>query len=44
VTVGLFGDPTLATAEKGRQVLDILTRQWLKALRGFSQAPLPTGG
>ena len=40
---GLFGDPTLATAEKGRQVLNILTRQWLKALRGFSVAPLSTG-
>jgi len=39
---GLFGDPTLATAEKGKQVLDILTRQWIKALRGFSQTPVPT--
>ena len=39
---GLFGDPTLATAEKGKQVLDILTRQWLKALRGFSETPVPT--
>jgi creatinine amidohydrolase len=37
---GLFGDPTLATSEKGKQVLQILTREWLKALRGFSQAPL----
>ncbi len=35
---GLFGDPTLATAEKGRQALEILTRQWLIALRGFSTA------
>jgi creatinine amidohydrolase len=36
---GLFGDPTLANAEKGRAALDILTRQWLLALRGFSEAP-----
>lgn len=41
---GLFGDPTLATAEKGKQVLDILTQQWIKALRGFSVTPLKTGG
>lgn len=37
---GLFGDPTLATAEKGKRVLDLLTREWLAALRGFSRAPL----
>ncbi len=36
---GLFGDPTLATAEKGRAALEILTRQWLKALRGFAETP-----
>ena len=35
---GVFGDPTLANAEKGRMALEILTRQWLKALRGFSAA------
>lgn len=40
---GLFGDPTLATAEKGERVLRIMTRQWLTALRGFSAAPLPVG-
>jgi creatinine amidohydrolase len=34
---GLSGDPTLASAEKGRQVLEIMTRQWLTALRGFSR-------
>lgn len=39
---GLFGDPTLATAEKGRRVLDLLTREWLKALREFASAPLRT--
>jgi len=35
---GVFGDPTKATAEKGRKALAILTAQWLKALRGFSEA------
>jgi creatinine amidohydrolase len=34
---GVFGDPTKATAEKGRKALAILTAQWLKALRGFSE-------
>jgi creatinine amidohydrolase len=36
---GVFGDPTRATAEKGRQALAILTAQWLKALAGFAQTP-----
>jgi creatinine amidohydrolase len=40
---GVYGDPTKATAEKGRKALAILTAQWLKALRGFAQAPLPEG-
>jgi creatinine amidohydrolase len=39
-TTGLSGDPTLATAEKGRRALAIMTLQWLKALRGFASAPL----
>jgi creatinine amidohydrolase len=39
---GLFGDPTKATAEKGKKALEILTRQWLRALRGFANAPLRT--
>jgi creatinine amidohydrolase len=34
---GILGDPTLATAEKGRRALEILTGQWLLALRGFSE-------
>lgn len=37
---GLTGDPTRASAEKGKRALDLLTGQWLKALLGFSQAPL----
>jgi creatinine amidohydrolase len=37
---GVFGDPTKATAEKGRKALAILTAEWLKALRGFAEASL----
>ena len=33
---GIFGDATLATAGKGEQALAILTREWLKAIDGFS--------
>ncbi|MBI3982077.1 MAG: creatininase family protein [Gemmatimonadetes bacterium] len=36
-TTGLTGDPTLATAEKGKRALDLLAREWLKALRGFGR-------
>ena len=36
---GHIGDPTLATVEKGRRALQIMTTQWLKALGGFSEAP-----
>jgi creatinine amidohydrolase len=39
-TTGHFGDPTLATEEKGEAALKILTHQWIAALRGFSRAPL----
>jgi creatinine amidohydrolase len=34
-TTGLTGDPTLATVEKGERALAVMTREWLKALRGF---------
>ena len=37
---GLFGDPTLATAEKGEAALAILARQLLVALRGFEAVPV----
>jgi creatinine amidohydrolase len=37
---GIFGDATLATAEKGRMALEILTAEWLKALDGFAEVPL----
>jgi creatinine amidohydrolase len=37
---GIFGDATLATPEKGRAALEVLTREWLKALDGFAMVPL----
>jgi creatinine amidohydrolase len=37
---GLTGDPTLASAEKGRRALELLSQEWLRALRGFAEAPL----
>lgn len=36
---GVNGDPTLATREKGEQVLALLTREWLRAIRSFAQSP-----
>ena len=41
-TTGQSGDPTKATAEKGRKLLAIMTAEWLKALRGFAVAPIGT--
>ena len=37
---GIFGDATLATAEKGEKALEVLTREWIKDLNGFSNVPL----
>ena len=37
---GIFGDATLATPEKGKAALDVMTREWLKALDGFARVPL----
>jgi creatinine amidohydrolase len=37
---GIFGDATLATAEKGEKALAILAAEWLKALDGFANVPL----
>ena len=37
---GIFGDPTLATAEKGKRTLEIMTKEWFKILEGFAQFPL----
>ncbi len=36
---GLSGDPTLATAEKGKKVLQIMSKEWLSILRGFATSP-----
>lgn len=41
---GVFGDPTLATADKGREVLALLAREWLRALRSFAETALPEVG
>ena len=38
---GVFGDATLATAEKGCRVLELMTAEWLRILAGFAQTPLP---
>jgi creatinine amidohydrolase len=40
---GIFGDATLATAEKGRRVIEIMTREWIRALRAFATEPLGPG-
>lgn len=37
---GIFGDATLATPEKGKAALEVLTREWLRALDGFARVPL----
>ncbi|GAB4186399.1 MAG: creatininase family protein [Wenzhouxiangellaceae bacterium] len=37
---GVYGDPRLATAETGREVLAIMQRNWLQALEEFAQTPL----
>jgi creatinine amidohydrolase len=39
-TTGVFGDPTKASAEKGRKALELLTREWLRALRAFAAEPV----
>lgn len=35
---GLYGDPTLATADKGRRTLELMTRNMLCALEQFSES------
>lgn len=37
---GIFGDARLATSEKGRAALAIMTEEWLRVLDGFANAPL----
>lgn len=38
---GINGDPTKASAEKGKRALEIMTANWIKALEGFSSTPIP---
>jgi len=40
-TTGMYGDATLATAEKGRRTVEIMTREWIRTLRLFAEVPLP---
>jgi creatinine amidohydrolase/Fe(II)-dependent formamide hydrolase-like protein len=37
---GLFGDPKKAEAEKGKKVLEIMTANWIRILKGFAKTPL----
>ena len=37
---GIYGDATLATPEKGRRAIEILTREWLRAVDGFAMTPI----
>ena len=39
-TTGIFGDATLATADKGRRAVDLMIREWVRALRSFAQVPV----
>lgn len=36
---GIYGDATLATAEKGERALAIMVAEWLRALNGFAAVP-----
>ena len=36
---GIYGDATLATAEKGRRALEIMSAEWMRILDGFAAAP-----
>jgi creatinine amidohydrolase/Fe(II)-dependent formamide hydrolase-like protein len=38
---GVNGDPTLATVEKGEQVLDAMARDMVTYLQHFADLPLP---
>jgi len=35
--LGVFGDPTLATADKGEKMFDLMRKNWLLALQQFAQ-------
>ena len=36
--IGVYGDPTLATADKGRRILAIMEKNWLAAIDQFVAA------
>jgi creatinine amidohydrolase len=36
---GIYGDATLATADKGKRALEFMTEEFLKAIDGFAQVP-----
>ena len=36
---GIYGDATLATTEKGKRAIEILTAEFLRAIDGFSSVP-----
>ena len=40
---GIYGDATLASAEKGERALAIMTAEWLRILDGFAAAPTERG-
>ncbi|MDP2955373.1 MAG: creatininase family protein [Longimicrobiales bacterium] len=42
-TTGILGDATLATAEKGRKIVEMMTREWIRALRAFATEPVAAG-
>lgn len=43
-STGVSGDPTLATPRKGEALLEIMARQWIRALRSFAGTPLRDPG
>ncbi len=42
--LGYSGDPSLASPGKGERILAIMTREWLRALRGFAETRVRRGG
>ena len=40
-TTGVAGDPTLATAEKGKAILDVITKNLADFVRTFHKTPMP---
>ncbi len=40
---GVYGDPTLATREKGEQVVEAIVQGILRDIRGLRSCPLPQG-